>query len=130
MVSRSAGTSIRHSDRTTQTSRSAETTAFPSVSRKSPNASSDCVATLKRFARQAGSSDAGAGQLALCRRESTKLDYRARWGKFRRWCKYFHHRSSEPAILEIAEFFNLIIEDRESSCANYLGLQIHALLRL
>ena len=39
MVSRSAGTSIRHSDRTTQTSRSAETTAFPSVSRKSPNAS-------------------------------------------------------------------------------------------
>ena len=47
MVSRSAGTSIRHSDRTTQTSRSAETTAFPAISRKSPNASSDCVVTLK-----------------------------------------------------------------------------------
>ena len=50
MVSRSAGTSIRHSNRTTQTSRSAATTAFPSVSRKSPYASSDCVATLRRFA--------------------------------------------------------------------------------
>ena len=47
MVSRSAGTSIRHSNRTTQTSRSAATTAFPSVSRKSPYASSDCVATLR-----------------------------------------------------------------------------------
>ena len=32
MVSRSAGISIRHSNRTTQTSRSAATTAFPSVS--------------------------------------------------------------------------------------------------
>ena len=32
MVSRSTGTSIRHSNRTTQTSRSAATTAFPSVS--------------------------------------------------------------------------------------------------
>ena len=36
MVSRSAGTSIGHSNRTTQTLRSAATTAFPSVSRKSP----------------------------------------------------------------------------------------------
>ena len=54
MVSRAAGTSIRHSNRTTLTSRSAATTAFPSVSRTSPYASSDCVATLKRFAGQAG----------------------------------------------------------------------------
>ena len=71
MVSRSTGTSIRHSNRTTQTSRSAATTAFPSVSRKSPYASSDCVATLKRFASQAGFSETVAGQLALCRRKST-----------------------------------------------------------
>ena len=61
MVSRSSGTSIRHSNRTTQTSRSAATTAFPSVSRKSPNASSDCMATLKRFSRQAGFSETVAG---------------------------------------------------------------------
>ena len=82
MVSRSTGTSIRHFNRTTQTSRSAATTAFPSVSRKSPYASSDCVATLKRFAGQAGFSETVAGQLALCRRKSTRLNYQARWGKF------------------------------------------------
>ena len=41
MVSRSTGTSVRHSNRTTQTSRSAATTPFPSVSRKSSYASSD-----------------------------------------------------------------------------------------
>ena len=52
MVSRSTGTSVRHSNRTTQTSRSAATTAFPSVSRKSPYASSDCVAT--QAIRQSG----------------------------------------------------------------------------
>ena len=105
MVSRSAGTSIRHSNRTTQTSRSTATTAFPSVSWKSPYASSDCVATLSRFASQAGFSASGAGQLALCRRKSTRLNYQARWGKFRQWCRGFHHRSSKPIIPKIAEFF-------------------------
>ena len=103
-VSRSSGTSIRHSNRTTQTSRSAVTTTFPSVSRKSPNASSDCVATLKRFARQAGFSETVAGQLAPCRRTSTRLNYQARWGKFRKWCKDSHHRSSERTIPKITEF--------------------------
>ena len=111
MVSRSTGTSIRHSNRTTQMSRSAATTAFPSVSRKSPNASSDCVATLKRFASQAGFSETVAGQLALCRRKSTRLNYQARWGKFRKWCRDFHHRSSEPTIPKIAEFFYLSFQD-------------------
>ena len=105
MVSRSAGTSIRHSNRTTQTSRSAATTAFPSVSRKSPYASSDCMATLRRFASQASFSASGAGQLALCRRKSTRLNYQARCGKFRQWCRGFHHRSSKPIIPKIAEFF-------------------------
>ena len=108
-VSRSSGTSIRHSNRTTQTSRSAATTAFPSVSRKSPNASSDCVVTLKRFARQAGFSETVAGQLAPCRRTSTRLNYQARWGKFQKWCKDSHHRSSEPTILKITEFLTFFI---------------------
>ena len=103
MVSRSTGTSIRHSNRTTQTSRSAATTAFPSVSRKSPYASSDCVAPLKRFASQAGFSETVAGHLAFCRRNS-RLNCQARWGKFRKWCRDFHHRSSEPTIPKIAEF--------------------------
>ena len=86
MVSRSAGTSIRHSNRTALTSRSAATTAFPSVSRTSPCASSDCVATLRRFAGQVGFSVTVAGQLAPCRRKSTRLNYQARCGKFRLRC--------------------------------------------
>ena len=58
VVSRSSGAPVRHSNRATQTSRSAAATAFPSVSRKSPNASADCVATLQLFARQTGFSRA------------------------------------------------------------------------
>ena len=112
MVSRSAGTSIRHSNRTTQTSRSAATTAFPSVTRKSPYASSDCVVTLRRFASQAGFSATVACQLALCRRKSTRLNYQARWGKFRQWCRGFHHRSSEPIIPKIAEFLTFLFKQR------------------
>ena len=112
MVSRSAGPSIRHSNRTTLTSRSAATTAFPSVSRRSPYASSDCMATLKRFASQAGFSETVAGQLALCRRKSTRLNYQAHWGKFRKWCRNFHHRSSEPTIPKMAEFLTFLFKQR------------------
>ena len=121
MVSRSTGTSIRHSNRTTQTSRSAVTTAFPSVSRISPNASSDCVATLKRFARQAGFSETVAGQLALCWRTSTRLNYQARWGKFRKWCRDFHHRSSEPTIPKIAEFLTFLFKTEKAAVSTIKG---------
>ena len=121
MVSRSAGTSIRHSNRTTQTSRSAATTAFPSVSRKSPYASSDCVATLERFASQAGFSETVAGQLALCRRKSTRLNYQVRWGKFRNWCRDFHHQSSEPTIPKIAEFFTFLFKTEKAAVSTIKG---------
>ena len=121
MVSRSSGTSIRHSNRTSQMSRSAATTAFPLVSRKSPNASSDCVATLKRFARQAGFSETVVGQLALCRRTSTRLNYQARWGKFRKWCRDFHHRSSEPTIPKIVEFLTFLIRTEKAAVSTIKG---------
>ena len=81
------------------------------------------MATLKRFARQAGFSETGAGQLAPCRRTSTRLNYQALWGKFRKWCKDSHHRSSEPTIPKIMEFFN-----GEACCIHHQGLQIHAFL--
>ena len=119
--SRSTGTSIRHSDSTTQTSRSAATTAFPSVSRKSPFASSDYGVTLKRFASQAGFSETVAGQLALCRRESTRLNYQARWGKFRKWCRDFHHRSSEPTIPKIAEFLTFLFKTKKATVSTIKG---------
>ena len=90
-------TSPRHSNGTTLTSRSDATTAFPSVSRRSPFSSSDDVAPLKRFASQADFSETVAGHLALCRRNS-RLNGQARGGMFRKWCRIFHYWSSEPSI--------------------------------
>ena len=86
MVSSSAGPSPRHSNGITLMSRSAATTAFPSVSRRSPFSSSDGVAPLKRFASQADFSETVAGHLALCRRNS-RLNGQARGGMFRKWCR-------------------------------------------
>ena len=120
MVSRSTGPSIRHSNRTTQTSRSAATTAFPSVSRKSPFASSACVAPLKRFASQAGFSETVAGQLALCRRKS-RLNCQARWGQFRRWCRDLHHRSSEPTIPKTAKFLTFLFKTEKAAVSTIKG---------
>ena len=121
VVSRSSGAPVRHSNRATQTSRSAAATAFPSVSRKSPNASADCVATLQLFARQASFSRAVADQLALSRRTSTRLNYQARWGKFRKWCKDFHHRPSEPTIPKIAEFLTFLFKTEKAAVSTFRG---------
>ena len=119
MVSRSTGPSLGRSNKTTQTSRSAATIAFPSVSRKSPFASSDCVAPLKRFASQAGFSETVAGHLALCRR-NFRLNCQARWGQFRRWCRDFHHRSSEPTIPKIADFLTFLFTTEKAAVSTRL----------
>ena len=102
MVSSSTGPSIRHSNGTTLTSRS------------------DCVAPLKRFVSQAGFSETVAGHLALCRRNS-RLNCQARWGKFRKWCRDFHHRSSEPTIPKIAEFFTFFFTTLKAAVSTIKG---------
>ena len=121
VVSRSSGAPVRHSNRATQMLRSAAATAFPLVSRKSPNASADCVATLQLFARQTGFSRAVADQLALSRRMSTRLNYQARWGEFRKWCKDFHHQSSEPTIPKIAEFLTFLFKTGKAAVSTIRG---------
>ena len=79
------------------------------------------MATLKRFARQAGFSETVAGQLAPCRRTSTRLNYQARWGKFRKWCKDSHHRSSEPTIPKIAEFLTFLFRTEKAAVSTIKG---------
>ena len=84
LVPGSSGTVVRRSHHTVRSKRSS----------KSAYASADCMATIKRFARQAGFSPAVAGELIFCRRLSTRLNYQARWGTYRNWCRDFGHRSS------------------------------------
>ena len=79
------------------------------------------MATLKRFARQAGFSETVASQLALCRRTSTRLNYQARWGKFRKCCRDFHHRSSKPTIPKIAEFLTFLFRTEKAAVSTIKG---------
>ena len=92
LVSRPSGTIIRRSHHTVRSKRSSKTAPLPPVPPKSAYASADCMATLKRFAIQAGFPPVVAGQLIFSRRLSTRLNYQARWGTYRKWCKDFHHR--------------------------------------
>ena len=104
MVPGPSGTVVRRSHHTVRSKRSIKTAPLPPLPSKSAYASADCMATIKRFARQAGFSSTVAGQLVFCRRQSTRLNYQARWGTYRKWCRDFGHRSSSPSIAKIAEF--------------------------
>ena len=121
LVSRPSGTIIRRSHHTVRSKRSSKTAPLPPVSPKSAYASADCMATLKRFAIQAGFSPAVAGQLIFSRRLSIRLNYQARWGTYRKWCKDFHHRSSSPSIAKIADFLTYMFKNKGAALSTIKG---------
>ena len=121
LVPRPSGTIIRRSHHTVRSKRSSKIAPLPPVPPKSAYASADCMATLKRFAIQAGFSPAVAGQLIFSRRLSTRLNYQARWGTYRKWCKDFHHRSSSPSIAKIADFLTYMFKNKGAALSTIKG---------
>ena len=121
MVPGPSGTVVRRSHHTVRSKRSTKTAPLPPLPSKSAYASADCMATIKRFARQAGFSSAVAGQLIFCRRLSTRLNYQARWGTYRKWCRDFGHRSSSPSIAKIAEFLTYMFKRKGAALATIKG---------
>ena len=121
LVPRPSGTIIRRSHHTVRSKRSSKTAPLPPVPPKSAYASADCMATLKRFAIQAGFSPSVAGQLIFSRRLSTRLNYQARWGTYRKWCKDFHHRSSSPSIAKIADFLTYMFKNKGAALSTIKG---------
>ena len=121
MVPGPSGTVVRCSHRTVKSKRSCKTAPLPSLSSKSAYASADCMATIKRFAHQAGFSSTVAGQLVFCRRQSTRLNYQARWGTYRKWCRDFGHRSSSPSISKIAEFLTYLFKRKGAALSTIKG---------
>ena len=121
LVSRPSGTIIRRFHHAVRSKRSSKTAPLPPVPPKSAYASADCMATLKRFAIQAGFSPAVAGQLIFSRRLSTSLNYQARWGTYRKWCKDFHHRSSSPSIAKIADFLTYMFKNKGAALSTIKG---------
>ena len=121
MVPGPSGNVVRCSHRTVRSKRSSKTAPLPSLPSKSAYASADCMATIKRFARQAGFSSTVAGQLVFCRRQSTRLNYQARWGTYRKWCRDFGHRSSSPSISKIAEFLTYLFKHKGAALSTIKG---------
>ena len=62
-----------------------------------------------------------AGQLVFCRRQSTCLNYQARWGTYRKWCRDFGHRSSSPSIAKIAEFLTYMFKCKGAALSTIKG---------
>ena len=121
LVSRPSGTVIRRSHHTVRSKRSTKTAPLPPVPPKSTYASADCMATLKRFAIQAGFSPAVAGQLIFSRRLSTRLNYQARWGTYRKCCRDFGHRSSSPTIAKVADFLTYMFKTKRAALSTIKG---------
>ena len=121
LVSRPSGTVIGRSQHTVRLKRSTKTAPLPPVPPKSTYASADCMATLKRFAIQAGFSPAVAGQLIFSRRLSTRLNYQARWGTYRKWCRDFGHRSSSPTIAKVADFLTYMFKTKGAALSTIKG---------
>ena len=121
LVPRSSGTIIRRSRHTVNSKRSSKTAPLPPVPPKPAYASADCMATIKRFAIQAGFSPAVAGQLIFSRRLSTRLNYQARWGTYRKWCKDFRHRSSSPSMAKIADFLTFMFKTKGAALSTIKG---------
>ena len=121
MVPGPSGTVVRRSHHTVRSKRSTRTAPLPPLPSKSAYASADCMVTIKRFARQAGFSSTVAGQLVFCRRQSTHLNYQARWGTYRKWCRDFGHRSSSPSIAKIAEFLTYMFKRKGAALSTIKG---------
>ena len=121
MVPGPSETVVRRSHHTVWSKRSSKTAPLPPLPSKSAYASADCMATIKRFARQAGFSSTVAGQLVFCRRQSTRLNYQARWGTYRKWCRDFGHRSSAPSISKIAEFLTYMFKRKGAALSTIKG---------
>ena len=121
MVPGPSGTIVRRSRHTVRSKTSSKTVPLPPIPPKSAYASADCMATIKCFAIQSGFSPAVAGQLIFSRRLSTRLNYQARWGTYRKWCKDFHHRSSSPSIAKIADFLTFMFKTKGAALSTIKG---------
>ena len=104
MVPGPSGASAGGSSFPAQKEGSSQTTPFPSLPPTTVCATVDCVSYLRRSARQAGFSNAVAGQLARCRRRSTRVNYQAKWVVCRSWCHRQGHSVSRPTVAKVADF--------------------------
>ena len=70
----------------------------------SPQASTSCLETLRRFTRAAGFSSSVASQASLSRKPSSRKAYQLKWQVYRAWCHSHGHSVSRPSLSKVADF--------------------------
>ena len=70
----------------------------------SPQASTSCLETLRRFTRAAGFSSSVASQASLSRRPSSRKAYQLKWQVYRAWCHSHRHSVSRLTLAKVADF--------------------------
>ena len=104
MVSRAPGLGSGSSGGVTESPRPSVSAPVGSVSSRSPQASTSCLETLRRFTRAAGFSSGVASQVGLARRASSRTNYQLKWSTFRSWCRKKGHSISRPSVSKVADF--------------------------
>ena len=79
------------------------------------------MATIKRFARQAGFSSTVATQLPFFRRKFKRMNYQVRWSNYGMWCEEIDLRSSSLSISEIAEFLTYLFKRKGTALSIVKG---------
>ena len=88
---------------------------------ESAYASPDYVATIKRFARQAGFSSTAATQLPFFRRKFKRVNYQARWSTYGMWYAEIGLRSSSLSISEFAEVLTFLFKRKGTALSTVKG---------
>ena len=79
------------------------------------------MATIKRFARQAGFSSTVATQLPFFRRKFKSVNYQARWSTYGMWYAEIGFRSSSLSISEFAEFLTFLFKRKGTALSTVKG---------
>ena len=112
MVRGTPGTSGGGPSISSKEDRPSQATPLQQASSEPPRLRADCVESLKLSAKHVGLSSAVAGQLALCRRKSTRLNYQAKWATYRSWCRSKGHSISRPSIPKVADYLLFLRKKR------------------
>ena len=80
----------------------------------SPQATTSCLETLRRFTRAAGFSSAVAEQ-------SSRAAYQPRWSVYRSWYHSHGHSVSRPSLAKVADFLNWLRSSRRLGVSSIRG---------
>ena len=123
MVSRALGLGCGSSVGVTVSPRPCVSAPVGSAPSRSPQASTSCLETLRRFTQAADFSSGVTSQVGLARRASSRTNYHLKWSTFRSWCRAKGH----SICIYGCGLLAVDTPPLEAECLLHYGVQVHAL---